>query len=214
MFENMSTVYRQIVENYQKLNGPRFWEEFRYYATADDIDHAVKKACESKAPFCVSDKSLPKKLVMSSHQRRIRKGLMNECVEKFTCHLDEVKRCKSFAELYETVGKVIGGTKGIGEVTDYDVALRFGAYLNKPPQRVYLHAGALEGARAIFGNDPQKREKPKSGPTPLEWFPEEFQELQPAELENLLCVCKGCLNEGSSIGPSCRCLMTTRHGNC
>ena len=39
--------------------------------------------------------------------------------------------------------------KGFGELSIYDTAVRIGAHLRIEPDKVYLHAGAREGIKAL-----------------------------------------------------------------
>lgn len=43
----------------------------------------------------------------------------------------------------------IGSVEGIGPLCEYDFSMRIGAYLNIEPDRVYLQAGALAGAKNL-----------------------------------------------------------------
>ncbi|HEX5725574.1 MAG TPA: hypothetical protein VFX98_08920, partial [Longimicrobiaceae bacterium] len=68
-------------------------------------------------------------------------------------------------------------------LTTYDVASRIGAHLKLEPERVFLHAGAAEGARTL-GTDPRRETlAPDELPTP-------FSRLLPREIEDCLCIFK------------------------
>ena len=60
-----------------------------------------------------------------------------------------LEACRDFRQLFELVRDLIEPIPGIGELMVYDTALRIGAKLNLKPMRVYLHAGARAGARAL-----------------------------------------------------------------
>jgi hypothetical protein len=77
---------------------------------------------------------------------------------------------------------------GIGELYIYDTALRIGAKLNLLPSRIYLHAGARVGARALgFAGRLKYIE--------LRDLPKEFQKLEPHEIEDVLCIFKDKLKQ-------------------
>ena len=73
----------------------------------------------------------------------------------------------------------IGGIHGIGELAVYDIACRIGAFLGLSPERVYLHAGTREGARALGlrGASVRKMDLPRA-----------FGRLSPGEIEDCLCI--------------------------
>jgi hypothetical protein len=86
-----------------------------------------------------------------------------------------------FAALHAAVSRTIRHLPNIGELTVYDVADRFGAYLGLEPDLVYLHAGAREGARAL---GVRGTAVPKSA------FPTAFHQLSPGEIEDCMCLYK------------------------
>jgi hypothetical protein len=92
----------------------------------------------------------------------------------------------SFEELHDRVAESIGRIRGIGALTVYDVSFRIGAFLGVMPRRVYLHGGALAGARALDAAF-------QAGPRRPEAFPRWFRALEPWEIENCLCVYKEAL---------------------
>jgi hypothetical protein len=69
------------------------------------------------------------------------------------------------------------------ELTVYDTAQRIGAYLGIKPDRIYLHAGARAGARALG-----LRGRAES--ILRQDLPREFQRLEPYEAEDCLCIYK------------------------
>ena len=75
----------------------------------------------------------------------------------------------------------LGGIKGIGALTVYDIAHRLGAHFGKAPQLVYLHAGTRTGARVfnIIGDSFDPRILPKA-----------FSRLAPSEIEDCMCIYK------------------------
>jgi hypothetical protein len=76
---------------------------------------------------------------------------------------------------------------GIGELTVYDTALRIGAHFGLEPERVYVHAGTREGARALgFEN--------RRTTIDMNELPEPLQRLSAREAEDMLCIYKHSLD--------------------
>jgi hypothetical protein len=85
----------------------------------------------------------------------------------------------SFDELFDLVNALIRPIPKIGELAVYDTAFRIGARFGLEHERVYVHAGTHEGARAL-GFDPR-------------WHTIEmselpaFERLTASEAEDVLC---------------------------
>jgi hypothetical protein len=125
-----------------------------------------------------------------SHQRRIPRRVLQQAANAL---VKATVAAATFEDLHETVRKSIGPIRGIGELAIYDIACRIGADLELTPERVYLHAGTREGARALGlgGATLSKSDLPK-----------EFHRLSPAEIEDCLCIYKDDLRRlagGSSL---------------
>ena len=113
------------------------------------------------------------------HQRRIPENVLREAHQRLKkCRLDG---CASFEELHDVVQQAIGDIRGIGPLTVYDIALRFGAFLNLEPQVVYLHRGTRRGAVALGFVRKQKTLERKD-------LPSEFLCLRSREIEDCLCI--------------------------
>ena len=122
------------------------------------------------------------------HQRRIPKTLLEQIEARLQAIRRSLARAADFAVLHRLVEEEIGGIKGIGELTVYDIAHRIGAHFGKAPRLVYLHAGTKAGARAfnIEGNSFDPKMLPKA-----------FSRLSPAEIEDCLCIYKDDLRDGA-----------------
>ncbi len=91
--------------------------------------------------------------------------------------------CGDFHVLFLAVQSAAVGIRGIGPVTVYDTALCIGARRGLMPERVYLHAGTMAGARALGL-------RPKGDVLEVKDLPAEFRKLAAHHLENLLCIYK------------------------
>ena len=96
----------------------------------------------------------------------------------------QIKNVNNFDELFEIIVKtwVFDNKESL---TFYDIALRLGFYLNKLPERIYMHAGTKEGAEKIKG-------KIENHFLLKKYLPEPFRscDLKEYELEDLFCIYK------------------------
>ena len=143
--------------------------EREHWANHADLKSAVRTAALSEYP----------RGKRHGHQRRFKRETLWLAADK----LYEVSLPIDgpFGDLHEAVRAAIGGIHGIGELAVYDIASRIGAYLRVEPDRVYLHAGARVGARALgFRGDTIRKSE----------LPSAFMRLSCAEIEDCLCVYK------------------------
>lgn len=83
---------------------------------------------------------------MHNHQSKVSKALPKyEYV--LTQNLPLLATSKHFDKLHRSMWLI--RTDGIGPMTVYDVAVRFGAYLSLEPDRIYVHAGTKAGLEAL-----------------------------------------------------------------
>jgi hypothetical protein len=118
-----------------------------------------------------------------SHQRRIKRATLEQARETLLANVKDIEKSKSFNEIYTLVDTLLEPIDGIGELYVYDTSLRIGAKMNLLPTKVYLHAGARDGARAL-GFDG------KAMSLDISDLPVEFQQLEPHEIEDVLCIFK------------------------
>ena len=83
------------------------------------------------------------------HQRRIPGAALEKSRERLLAELTALRGAKTFDELFKLVNTLIRPIPGIGELAVYDTALRIGACFKLEPEKVYVHAGTREGARAL-----------------------------------------------------------------
>jgi hypothetical protein len=117
------------------------------------------------------------------HQRRIKKEAIDLAHDTLVSKEESIRECKRFDELFHLVETSTLPINGIGDLYVYDTALRIGEYLRLKPEKVYLHAGTLIGANWMGYQG-------KDRVIEVSLFPKEFRELQPSEIEDVLCIYK------------------------
>jgi predicted patatin/cPLA2 family phospholipase len=119
------------------------------------------------------------------HQRRyIRDDVLKKLANKLIEREKQIKNIKNFDELFEIIVRTYVFNNE-DSLTVYDTALRIGFYLNKFPEKIYIHAGAKKGAEKIRG-------KIENHFVMKKYLPEPFKssDLAEYELEDLFCVYK------------------------
>ncbi len=118
-----------------------------------------------------------------SHQRRLSKTVLEQARDILLESEKEIHQSQDFDDLFALLERLLSPIKGIGELYVYDTALRIGAKIGVFPKRVYLHAGTRVGAKAL-GFDG------KTKTLEVSQLPEWLQQLQPHEIEDVLCIFK------------------------
>lgn len=114
-----------------------FKDELQYFCSGTNEQEIIQRACDSILPDGK----------VHSHQCRVGKNALSEARSKLNDF--EFERFKRFDALHSAVGKKIGDIKRIGILAVYDIALRLGYAVNLLPEQIFLHAGALEGAKEL-----------------------------------------------------------------
>jgi hypothetical protein len=161
----------EIVNDYIREYRDRARAEMRFFEIQRSPSAAIRKAALCELP---SGKRHP-------HQRRIPGALLEHVEARLQGIGRKLAKAVDFAELHRAVDDEIGGMKGIGALTVYDISHRIGAHFRKSPKRVYLHAGTRTGARVFnIGGDSID---PK-------FLPKAFSDLAASEIEDCLCIYK------------------------
>ena len=161
--------FGEIVSDYIQEYRDRARAEMRFFKIQRSPSAAIRKAALCELP---SGKRPP-------HQRRIPGALLEQVEARLQGIGRKLASAANFAVLHRAVDEEIGGIKGIGALTVYDIAHRIGAHFEKSPERVYLHAGTRTGARMFnIGGDSFD---PKI-------LPKAFLRLAPSEIEDCLCI--------------------------
>lgn len=164
-----SDALARIVNDY--ISSTRPLNRLAFYASQPSLERALDAVASWKDQHGKTH----------SHQNLVSKAAKAGAGERILSM--RVADVADFEQLLQCVQQAIGSIRGIGDLAVYDAALRLGAFLGKLPERVYLHHGAREGARAL-GLDASHRS------LPMDVFPEEFRLLKPWEVEEVLCIYK------------------------
>jgi len=166
-----------IVRHYVRHSYPTHERELSWFRHQASLEETLKVA--GRAENCHSKRY--------QHQRRITRIAIALATETLMELHDRLQQSPSFHELWLLLRAHLKPIRGIGELYIYDTAVRIGAYLNRVPERVYLHAGTRVGARR-FGLLPP-REAQRNW-LKREELPSILRTLPPSHVENLLCIYK------------------------
>lgn len=122
------------------------------------------------------------------HSYRRQLQALEEAHRRLRAIPEEMRKCSSFESLHILIERKIGGIRDIGPLTVYDVAARIGAHLQLEPEKVYLHSGTMEGARALGLGARRKTLE-------MSELPVEFRRLTAREVEDCLCLYKDYLGD-------------------
>jgi len=164
---------KAIVRAYIKEIRPLAQDELDWFRSQLNLSEAVKYA----------GLAINRKGKRYHHQRRIPRGVLTQAEKILFANLEVIKQCSQFDELFDLIDVLLEPVDGIGELYVYDTVLRIGAKLNLSPVKIYLHGGTRQGARALGFDGKLKYIEPHD-------MPIEFQELEPREIEDVLCIFK------------------------
>lgn len=164
-----------ILRHYNTHGRRRAADELDWFAQFPSLDHAIARGA-------TATDARGKRF---NHQRRISKGTLAEAHKALRRARSAIQASKSFDELINVVSRALEDVFGVGELYCYDTAFRLGGYLRIYPERVYLHSGTREGARAL-GILVGKRDALE-----IAELPKELRGLLPHEIEDVLCIYKG-----------------------
>ena len=125
-----------------------------------------------------------------SHQRRLSKIVLEQAREVLLENERAIKASRDFDDLFALLEQLLAPIKGLGELYIYDTALRIGAKMGLLPTRVYLHAGTRVGAKALGLDGKVKAIE-------VSQLPDWLRQLEPHEIEDVLCIFKDKLLTGA-----------------
>lgn len=151
-----------------------------------------------------SDKERAEIALMGSHQRHLnihaRCMARDLAIEKLAkSHLWN-NQYSTFEKLYDDVCEVLDGVSHIRFITKYDVAKRIGIMIKPevtPFNYVYLHAGALDGAKRLLNKHIDQGQIRMDSQV----FAKYFGDLSPLFVEDLLCTMKDYFVNGNIVYP-------------
>lgn len=202
--------YKNIIACYSRGERCRLQQMLSLCNTFDKCVYGIQtnqngKRCKCNLPVYPSD-VFSIASFKNAHQKRIPKVILQAFLSQVSTLNYSSGQFRDFEELFEYVSNNCGLFKKHCLLV-YDFCLRKGYHLNPqvlPNKYVYFFRGAKEGANIVFG----KSYKGYKLPTAM---------LQSAlathmtsyEIENLLCVCKKCLQKLGSISISERTKLET-----
>ena len=145
--------WETIIRHYNSHHRSNKKTELNWFRRQPSLEAAIKTAAKAE----MEPKPGKERGLRYSHQYRILRTAIPEAKRLLLEIHDDLQRCKSFHELWLLIKKTLEPVRGINELYIYDTALRIGAYLNLLPDRMYLHRGTRDGARA-FGFVTRKRD--------------------------------------------------------
>lgn len=160
----------EIVTDYIRRYRNRARAELAEYQKLPSLGQAIKHAS-----LCHRLPSLKR----HPHQYRIPQRVLLRAEQELQRSQSRLARAETFEALYTEVERRIGGLRGIGPLTVYDIAHRIGSFLRLEPGLIYLHSGTGIGARLLGFTG--KTLDPRS-------LPSAFSRLRPPEIEDCLCI--------------------------
>ncbi|TAL67850.1 MAG: hypothetical protein EPN82_13070 [Bacteroidetes bacterium] len=136
--------------NIQELN--RLIEKFKEeQICCDKIIDYIKKQKDLKKVIELAALARDENGIKHNHQRLIPDFILNKFKKSILKDniIEEIKNAKHFDKIYTIIEE--HRIKGIRELTIYDIAHRIGIYINKFPDKIYLHRGARVGAEKLLG---------------------------------------------------------------
>jgi hypothetical protein len=160
-----------MVRSYIFHERPRAQAELKSFQREPSFENAIERAA-----VAIDDRQK-----RYGHQTRLSASSLSKGKTVLLEAAKELGACDSFDELHELLKECLNGIDGLGELYHYDTALRIGASRGVMPERVYLHRGTRDGARALGLNWRADSLDPRL-------LPKELAVLEPYEMEDFLCI--------------------------
>ena len=136
--DSISALWKDYMRRY--INTGRGDPALPWTLKADTLEVAIHRACMSRG----QDGTL------WHHQGRVwQKNLEAYDARLQFQYFEAIEESEYFWELFMVMRKAAAETRGIGPVTEYDVAMRLGGWLDLEPEHLYFHAGVTEGLKAL-----------------------------------------------------------------
>jgi hypothetical protein len=168
-FKNLREVVQDYIVNWRSREDA----ELEYFSSPPNLRAAIRIAA-----LAVDERGK-----RHNHQRRIPGETLEHFRRALSRRRKALRSCKTFPELMQISERVANEFWENSKLTVYDTTLRIGAHLGIWPDRIYLHAGARDGAKALgFGASIHFLMRNQ--------IPKEFRKLKPYEIEHCLCIYK------------------------
>ncbi|AEV31533.1 hypothetical protein [Owenweeksia hongkongensis] len=176
------TNLKMMVDEYLKSNHISWRFKVIEFYKGLPTEEILKKACLAKTHIGKMD----------SHQRRVGKEKCKEGLRIMMTKESEVWKAKTFEGLKQVTDSIASVTHGLGPLWSYDTALRIGFKMNVFPDRVYVQSGVSDGIKNLLGKDFYKNLPRNRGHKYClrENLPKELHGMEPALIENFLCIYK------------------------
>lgn len=167
--QTIDSVVQDYIDNH-RLNAR---ESLKHFSDQPNLNEAIRTAALA----------INRRGKRHSHQRRIPAEMLEAFRRGLSRKHKVIESCKTFPDLMEVSRQVASGIWKHSELTTYDTTHRIGSFLGIQPDRVYLHTGTREGAKALGF-------KGKKEFLFLKQLPRPFRRLEPHEVEDCLCIYK------------------------
>lgn len=147
------------------------------------LDNCVRQPNLKDAIF-VAANAIDSNNKINDHQKRIGREKLNAFAKKLATKESNISNAQNFDQIIDLVSNI--KSEKIGELAIYDTAFRIGCFLNKFPEKVYLHSGTRVGARNLIGRlNGKKYLLPNELPSPFH-----NGDLPASDIEDILCIYK------------------------
>jgi len=162
-----------IIRTYTTQIRPRATGELNWFRQQPTLREAIRLAALAKN----------RNGKRYSHQRRLSKTVLEQARDILLENEKAIEACQDFDDLFTLLEQLLASIKGLGELYTYDTALRIGTKIGLLPRRVYLHAGTRVGAKALGFDGKEKAIE-------VSQLPDWLHQLEPHEIEDVLCIFK------------------------
>ncbi|MEH7349127.1 hypothetical protein [Gottfriedia acidiceleris] len=179
----METLAHLVYLYNRNIAGHENWKLSDFQKKSKLLEELIKDAVYGRLPNLKQD----------SHQTQIERDILEEMERRLLDKviIDKMKKSKDFLELFTIVYNE--SIPGFGSLCVYDTSLRLGAVFTIYPDMVFLHCGALDGARNLLGKNKldtliiDYNEDSRYPCLLKDDLPEELQSLEAHHLENFFC---------------------------
>lgn len=166
-----------------------------FYRNCQSLDEAIKYSCLALFKFNYGGEIYE---IRHPHQhfyqtknnedRGVPTFVLNNMRSKLSNRIDYISKIQNFEQLFNFVTSE--KVHRFGPLAIYDTSVRIGAFLDKEPTHVYLHAGTKQGIANLESKQLVKSGLSSENKIPVSALPEELQSLHPIQIENFLCLYK------------------------